>query len=873
MPTVTIRNRSFGLIVLIALWLVLNPLQVVAQEEDNSTMQISEWLMLGPAALPLPAYHQDSFKMKDLLAFEPLPLDGWWPQSGQAVAWDRQQNITWTAAAAGEPGITVSIPKAQALPYLAYLAAYIDADRWCPAELTLTSRHLFKVYLDGSEIASKQTSEAKADEEAKALNHSLKLETGKHLLLVKLLRDPENPHPMSLNASLKVDDKFPAEALQASTSPRHFMNITHLLEGTKVAGVSIAAEGDLAAVTYRRTLPPEGKSESWMEIIDLKQDRLLTTYRGKTALSSLQWAPSGRTFAYTENSNSTTTLWIVDLSDGSQQAILEEIKDFGGYSWSPDGSFIIYSINEEPAKDERGVKRFQSPRDKWPGFRTQSFLYRVNLPEGTRQRLTAGKLTTSLSAIRSDGRKLLFTQTVDDFENRPYTRTVLASLDLEDLNVDTLLECGWMNAAEWSPDGRQLLLTGSPDLFGTLGWNVPDGMAPNDYDGQAYLYDLETKTATAITRDFDPAVDNATWSHDGSAIYLSVGEKEFQRLYRYTLKDRRFQRIDTGVDVLNTVDFARHQPLAVYYGSSVSTPHRAYFIDLSKQRYRVLADPEAEGFRTVDFGEVKPWTFQNARGETIDGRVYYPPNFDPNRQYPCIVYYYGGTSVVTRDFGGRYPKNLFAAQGYVVYVLQPSGAPGYGQAFSAYHVNDWGNIVAEEIISGTKAFLDAHPFVDKSRVGCIGASYGGFMTMNLLTKTDIYAAGISHAGISALSSYWGEGFWGYLYSSVASANSFPWNRRDLYVDHSPLFNADKVTTPLLLLHGDSDTNVPRGESDQFYLALKLLGKTVEYVQVAGQDHHILDYKKRIIWQKTILAWFDRYLKGQPEWWGELYPEP
>lgn len=229
--------------------------------------------------------------------------------------------------------------------------------------------------------------------------------------------------------------------------------------------------------------------------------------------------------------------------------------------------------------------------------------------------------------------------------------------------------------------------------------------------------------------------------------------------------------------------------------------------------------------------------------------------------------------MVTRDFGGRYPKNLFAAQGYVVYVLQPSGAPGYGQAFSAYHVNDWGNIVAEEIISGTKAFLDAHPFVDKSRVGCIGASYGGFMTMNLLTKTDIYAAGISHAGISALSSYWGEGFWGYLYSSVASANSFPWNRRDLYVDHSPLFNADKVTTPLLLLHGDSDTNVPRGESDQFYLALKLLGKTVEYVQVAGQDHHILDYKKRIIWQKTILAWFDRYLKGQPEWWGELYPEP
>lgn len=873
MPTVTTRNRTFCLIGLITLWLTLNPLPLGAQEKDDAKMQISEWLMLGPAPLPLPAYHQDSFKLKDLLAFEPLPLENWWPEGGQAVAWDRKQSFNWTAAAAGEAGITVALPEGQPLPHLAYLAAYIDADRWCPAELILTSRHLLKVYLNGSEIASKQTSEAKADEDAKELKHSLKLETGKHLLLVKLLRDPENSHPLSLNAGLKVDEKFPADALQLTTSPRHFMNISRLLEGAKVAGVSIAAEGDLAAVSYRRTLPPEGKSESWMEIVDLKNDRLLTTYRGKTALSSLQWAPAGRKFAYTENSNSSTTLWIVDLGAGSQRAVLEDIKDFGSYSWSPDGSFIIYSVNEEPAKDERGVKRFLSPRDKWPGFRTQSFLYRVNLPEGTRQRLTAGKLTTSLAAIRPDGRKLLFTQTVDDYEKRPYTRTVLATLDLEDLGVDTLLECGWVNSAEWSPDGRQLLLTGSPDLFGKLGWNVPEGMMPNDYDGQAYLYDLQTKTATAITREFDPAVESAAWSHDGGAVYLYVSEKEYQRLYRYRLKDRRFQRIETGVEVLNAVDFARQQPRAVCYGSSVSTPHRAYVIDLDSQRHRVLADPEAEAFRTVDFGAVKAWTFQNARGETIDGRVYYPPNFDPNRQYPAIVYYYGGTSAVTRDFGGRYPKNLFAGQGYVIYVLQPSGAPGYGQAFSAYHVNDWGNIVADEIIAGTKAFLAAHPFVDKTRVGCIGASYGGFMTMNLLTKTDIFAAGISHAGISALSSYWGEGFWGYLYSSVASANSFPWNRKDLYVEHSPLFHADKVTTPLLLLHGDSDTNVPRGESDQFYLALKLLGKTVEYVQVAGQDHHILDYKKRIIWQKTILAWFDRYLKGQPEWWGELYPEP
>jgi predicted peptidase len=251
--------------------------------------------------------------------------------------------------------------------------------------------------------------------------------------------------------------------------------------------------------------------------------------------------------------------------------------------------------------------------------------------------------------------------------------------------------------------------------------------------------------------------------------------------------------------------------------------------------------------------------------------VHYPPDFDAAQKYPCIVYYYGGTSPVNRSFGGRYPKNLWAANGYVVYVLQPSGATGFGQEFSARHVNDWGKTTLGEIVEGTKKFLEAHDFVDPERVGCIGASYGGFMTQLLVTKTDMFAAAVSHAGISDITSYWGEGYWGYEYNAVSAANSFPWNRPDIYIDQSPLFAADKVNTPLLLLHGADDTNVPPGESEQMYTALKLLGKEVEYIKVAGQNHWILDYKKRIVWSNTIVSWFDKWLKDEPEWWNDMYP--
>lgn len=144
------------------------------------------------------------------------------------------------------------------------------------------------------------------------------------------------------------------------------------------------------------------------------------------------------------------------------------------------------------------------------------------------------------------------------------------------------------------------------------------------------------------------------------------------------------------------------------------------------------------------------------------------------------------------------------------------------------------------------------------------------MTQYLQTKTHIFAAAISHAGISDHTSYWGEGYWGYSYSEVSMAESYPWTRKDLYVDRSPLFNADKINTPILFLHGDADTNVPVGESIQMFTALKLLGKETAFVAVKDQNHHILDYNKRQMWQNTIFAWFAKYLQDDSTWWDAIY---
>ncbi|MFO7653621.1 MAG: prolyl oligopeptidase family serine peptidase, partial [Candidatus Krumholzibacteriia bacterium] len=528
----------------------------------------------------------------------------------------------------------------------------------------------------------------------------------------------------------------------------------------------------------------------------------------------------------------------------------------------------------------RRVKLVREPAGRQGWWGDRKHLVQVSVPDGVTRRLTAGPVRPDDWSISPDGERLLFLASEQDLTERPFFSSELWELDLASLEARRLLSERWIGGAAYDPRGGDLLaLTGSPSAFDGLGRNLPAGMPANDYGGQVYLYDRATGQARALTREFDPAVTSLHWSSADRRIYVVTADRQEQNLYVLDVARlpaegaMPWRRVPTALEVTRAIDLAADAPRALAWGSGASIPPRLQVLDLPAGRPRTLLDPAAHHYEHVSFGAVEDWTATLPDGEVLDGRVYYPRDFDPQRRYPVIVYYYGGTSPVERDYGGRYPKEVWAGQGYLVYVPQPSGAIGYGQEFAARHVNDWGKRTAWEVIEGTRAFLAAHPFADAGRMACIGASYGGFLTQYIVTQTDQFAAAVSHAGISSISSYWGEGLWGYVYGARALADAFPWRERDLYVQQSPLFLADRIQTPLLLLHGTGDTNVPVGESDQLFTALKLLGREVEYVQVAGQDHHILDHDQRVVWNDTILAYFARYLKDRPQWWRSLYPDP
>jgi acylaminoacyl-peptidase len=236
-----------------------------------------------------------------------------------------------------------------------------------------------------------------------------------------------------------------------------------------------------------------------------------------------------------------------------------------------------------------------------------------------------------------------------------------------------------------------------------------------------------------------------------------------------------------------------------------------------------------------------------------------------------IVTYYGGTLPMKKGFDERLV--WFAANGYVVFMMNPAGAPGYGQAFANLHINDWGYPAASDIIEGTQQFLATHRFVDAQHVGNFGHSYGGFMTMHILTRTKLFRTGIEIAGISNIANYWGAGASGYSYTDGTCPGCYPWNRKDLYVDRSPLFQADKITSPMLLIHGTDDTNVVPTESEQMFTALRMLGRDAELVRFAGENHGI-DSKPSValLRDRIMLDWYEKYLKDRPAAWAARWGE-
>lgn len=832
--------------------LLLSSLCSLSAAEDVKVMQYKH---AGPVAITRPILadslnvNGQKFEIKDLL------------KTGLSFSALNGNEQILQADTAGY--ITLSAPSKSFDLHL--FGFYLHSNRYVNGTLEVYGPGMFEVYVNGKKEASKTTVNESMDKAGSA-SVSLKMEPYRYEVVVKYLASKDDKCTPAIKAVFKTKDDA---RIVATTSPAKNYSLYNILDGTNFRSISLSPNGKYAIVKYSETFPG-GKTASYTTVTEPATGRLLMYQTGDAA--NVSWMPKSNLMYYTRPGMKGKELVTIDPNNMAETILSESLPE-GYFSFSPDETFLLFSVREEGPKEKKDLIRVIEPDDRQPGWRNRSFIYRYDLKNGLFEQLTFGHTSTYLNDVSADSRYLLFSTSERVLTSRPFTRGSLYKLDLQTMAVDTIWEKQkFLYGAQFSPDAKQLLVQAAAEAFDGIGLNLKKEPQSNSYDGQLFIFNLTDKKVTPLTKNFDPAVVNADWNKQDNRIYFTAEDRDYQHIFCCNPSSRKITQLKTEEDVISGTSLAADAPVMLYYGQSVSNANRLYLYDLKTKKSHLLTDLSRERLKDVELGEVHDWNFTSDQGTTITGRYYLPPHFDAKKKYPMIVYYYGGTSPTNRMLESRYSMHLYAALGYVVYTLNPSGTTGFGQEFAARHVNAWGKVTADEIIKGTKLFCQEHNFVNKDKIGCIGASYGGFMTQYLQTQTDLFAAAISHAGISSIASYWGEGYWGYSYSQAATANNYPWNNPELYTKQSPLFNADKINTPLLLLHGNADTNVPIGESIQMFTALKLLGKTVEFVQVEGENHGIMNYQKRIGWNNTIFAWFAKWLKDEPEWWNELYPE-
>ena len=752
-------------------------------------------------------------------------------------------------------------------PELHTYTTRLRATRYAKGTLKITTARRAKVTVDGETLVSHESSDSTATPASAPLEL---LPEADRQITVDILTMPDDKGPARFKLEFMPDKEYEDVALNSGADMRRRVSPVTTMQGNRVTGVSLSPDGKYLLTAYRETVSASETRRSKV-LSETATGRILS----ENIEQSAEWMPHGNRLYFTRAGVRDYDLYTQSVPSMRSERIARAIPS-ADVIVSPDERYLIYYESVEGEKETGVMRRVRTPDDRIPGDRDRYYLSRYDLETGVSTVLTFGGASTQLCDMTRDGSKLLYISSRATPDKYPFYKSSLVQMDMRTFATDTIVTTSnadsGLNDAVYSPDGRQLFLTGGPDALGGIGANYAPEPIGNDFDRQGFIMDIATRRVRAMTRDFDPSIEgNVMWNPVNNMIYF-IGERGFFRdLYELNPGSGAIRMLAKEVETVRGFSIGDNEGrLAAYYGGGFTNEGAAWLLNLKTGRNMPVDDPLKDYLGDMQFGEMQPWSFTSADGSLIDGYMCLPPDFDPSRKYPLIVYYYGGTSPTSAGFYHLYSPQVFASRDYIVYTLNPSGTTGYGQEFSARHVNAWGKRTADEIIEGVKAFCKAHPYVDDKKIGCLGASYGGFMTQYLLTKTDIFAAAMSHAGISNVTSYWGEGYWGYSYNSVAAAKSYPWTDPELYTRQGSLFNADKIHTPLLLLHGTADTNVPIGESIQLFNALRILGRDVEFITVEGENHVISDYEKKLLWQNTIMAWFAKWLQDDPRWWNSLY---
>jgi len=609
-----------------------------------------------------------------------------------------------------------------------------------------------------------------------------------------------------------------------------------------------------------------------------------------------RWAPDGKRFAFVSNQESGSQIWIADF-DGTfgnvtrvhrLTAIATEAE---GELWSPDGKNILYVSSVYPECTDEDCNRRKIEESSHTMVKAMIFnhlLYRhwnsykqsqrshllITPAEGGRSRdLTPGDYDAPVFslggqdnyAFSPDGQEMCYTSNHDRVEATSTNNDLwIVSVNGGQAKNITAENKASDSTPLYSPDGNYIAYRAQ----------VRPGYESDRF--RLRLYDRKTGEKKDLTSGFDQWAGSFIWAPDSKTIYFSSEHKRHALIYAVDPRTAARRTLVGGYndDVTITPDgktlvFSRvsiKAPNEIYAASAAGEgcPARTGDVDPGKESCSLnqdwpLTHINKELLSPILLSDAEAFWFRGALGDEVEGALVKPPNFDASKKYPVKFLIHGGPqSAWGDDWSYRWNPELFAADGYVVVMINFHGSTGYGQKFTDAIRADWGGAPFEDLMKGLDYVEQRYPFIDKGRECALGASYGGYMANWILGHTERFKCIVSHDGMFNSTSAWGttEELW----FNEWEFEGTPYNNRALYDRWSPHLSATNFKTPTLVIHGQLDYRLDVSEGFQLFTTLQRLGVPSKMLYFPDEGHWVLKPQNSELWYKTVNDWVDQWVR-------------
>jgi dipeptidyl aminopeptidase/acylaminoacyl peptidase len=613
----------------------------------------------------------------------------------------------------------------------------------------------------------------------------------------------------------------------------------------------------------------ERRSHVWIVPYAGGAARQLTN--GERGESQPQWSPDGSLISFVSARGAgagedapKAQIWLL-AADGGEGWQLTTAKDgVSSYTWSPDGKRIAYvTLDSLSREQEARVRRRDDPKVYERDFRL-AHVWVVDVESKRATKVTSGAFTVGgAPAWSPDGARLAFTASPTPLirdERRDAYVVDVASRKLERITTGSDAE----STPQFSPDGRTLAFT-----QGAHDWK-PNGdsiMARSVRNAHLVTYDLATRKLTDHARPgFDVSAGQPRWSHDGRRLWFTAGDRVWQSMYEYALDTKAYTKLTRDV-VVGAVSPSRDGSRLAMLLDSPGWPAEVYARDARNPATRRLTNTNP-WLADLALGETEVVTWKSKDGSPVEGILLKPVGYAAGKKVPLLVSAHGGpTAAHTNGFkAGQSPGQTWAARGWAVLYPNPRGSTGYGEKWMRGNIPDWGGGDYQDIMTGVDELI-RRGIVDSTRMAFEGWSYGGYMTSWVVSQTGRFKAAMMGAGLPSLLSMAGTtdipGYINTFFNGLPQYDGSIINPSIRhYLERSAISYSDRVTTPLLILHGGNDERVPIGQPMEFYRALKDRGKTTELVFYPREGHGLQEYYHQLDRMKREYEWMARFTLGE-----------